>query len=98
MNHNKKVNNNTGNKIIKKVKIKKNCTPKINVKNKNRYWTENIKLHGDENSINSNIISIKLFHYYFLTSFILFKVNYIKILLYSIFHILYNLIGYFYLI
>ena len=54
LNHNKKVNNNTGNKIIKKVKSKKNCTPKINVRNRNRYGTENIKLHGDENSINSN--------------------------------------------
>ena len=54
-NNNKKGNNIiVGNKQDKKVKSKNNYTPKINIRNKNRYHTDNIKLQTEENSINSN--------------------------------------------
>ena len=55
VNHNKKIYNNIENKIDKKGKIKHNYTPKINIRNLNRYETENFNNHHiDENSINSN--------------------------------------------
>ena len=55
-NNNKKGNNIIiGNKFDKKGKSKNNnYTPKINIRNKNRYNTENIKLQTEENSLNSN--------------------------------------------
>ena len=50
----KKTNNIQGNKMDKKGKSKNNYTPKINVRNRNRYQTENIKFHPEEDSTNSN--------------------------------------------
>ena len=55
LNHNKKLYNFTENKIDRKQKNKHNYTPKINIRNINRYEAENIKNHHIENnSINSN--------------------------------------------
>ena len=50
----KKSNNIQGNKIVKKAKSKNNYTPKINIRNRNRYQTENIKFHPEEDLTNSN--------------------------------------------
>ena len=56
LNYNNKINKIKGNnKIVRKGKNTNNYTPKINIRNVNRFENENIKNHPiEENSINSN--------------------------------------------